>query len=73
MRIETVRCPVIGTTVTRLLDFEGAVDRVICPEYQGGGTCRLKQATAADPPLSRLLERVQEGTAAEHTVLCSLR
>jgi hypothetical protein len=67
MRVETVRSPVIGTTFTRLLDFEGTVDRVICPEYQAGGTCRLKQETAADAPLSRLLERVQEGTVAEHT------
>jgi hypothetical protein len=73
MRIETVRCPVIGRTVTRLLDFEGTVERVICPEYQTAGTCRLKKASAADPPLTRLLERVQEGTVAEHTVACSLR
>jgi hypothetical protein len=73
MRIETVRCPVIGTPVNRLLDFEGMVDRVICPEYESGGTCRLKRAAAADAPLARLLERVQEGTIAEHTATCSLR
>lgn len=72
MRIDTVRCPVIGAAVTRVLDFEGTVDRVICPEYRAGGTCRLKQATAADAPLSRLLERVQEGTLAEHTAVCSV-
>ncbi|HEU4891345.1 MAG TPA: hypothetical protein VFT47_07330 [Vicinamibacterales bacterium] len=73
MRIEHVHCPVVGAMVTRLLDFEGHVDRVICPEYQAGGTCRLKQTTAADAPLSRLLERVGTGTVAEHTLACSLR
>ena len=73
MRLETVRCALVGTPVTRLVDFEGSVDRVICPEYQASGrTCRLKQAAATAPPLSRLLQRIDKEVVAEHTSTCSL-
>ena len=74
MAITTVRCPVLGSTVTRVIDFEGAVNRVICPEYQlPEGTCRLKSAAARNGPLSRLLGRRDEETLAEHGVLCGMR
>jgi hypothetical protein len=74
MRLETVDCHVLGTHVTRVVDFEGMVDRVICPEYQAGtGTCRLKRAVATGGPLSRLLQRVDEEIVNEHEVTCSLR
>jgi len=72
MRIDTVRCPVLGSNVTRVIDFEGAVDRVICPQYDAQGTCRLKRTVGATGPLSRLLQRVEEGIVAEHGVTCSL-
>ncbi|HET7698990.1 MAG TPA: hypothetical protein VFK57_24945 [Vicinamibacterales bacterium] len=74
MRIENVRCPVLGAHVTRVVDFEGLVDHVICPEYQrADGSCRLKRAAGSGGPLGRLLQRVGEDIAAEHVVTCSLR
>ena len=74
MSITTVRCPVLGSTVTRIIDFEGTVSRVICPEYQmAEGTCRLKSAVACGGPLSRLLGRRDEETLAEHGITCGLR
>lgn len=73
MRIETVSCPVLGTMVTRVVDLEGRVDRVICPEYQASTrTCRVKRTAGTAPPLSRLLQRVHDNTVAEHTATCSL-
>lgn len=74
MSITTVRCPVLGSNVMRVIDFEGTVTRVICPEYQTpGGTCRLKTAVAKGGPLARLLERRDEETLAEHGNTCGLR
>jgi hypothetical protein len=74
MRIETVRCPALGTNVTRVVDFEGLVDHVICPEYQrADGICRLKRSAGAAAPLSRLLQRVGEDIVGDRTVTCSLR
>ena len=74
MRIETVRCHVRGTTVTRIVDFEGMASQVICPEYEASqGSCRLKRAAGTGGPLSRLLQRVDEDIVGEHGVACSLR
>lgn len=74
MSITTVRCPVLGSNVTRVIDLEGTVTRVICPEYQmPEGLCRLKRAVAKGGPLSRLLERRDEETLAEHGIACGLR
>ena len=74
MSITTVRCPVLGSNVTRVIDFEGTVSRVICPEYQmPEGTCRLKSNVASGGPLSRLLGRRDEETLAEHGIVCGLR
>lgn len=74
MSITTVRCPVLGSNVTRVIDFEGTVTRVICPEYQvPEGICRLKKTVATGGPLARLLERRDEETLAEHGTTCSLR
>ena len=74
MGITTVRCHVLGANVTRVLDFEGTVTRVICPEYQAPeGLCRRRSAAAQAGPLARLLERREEETLAEHGVMCVLR
>jgi hypothetical protein len=74
MSITTVRCPVLGSNVIRVVDFEGTVNRVICPEYQmREGTCRLKSTAAKGGPLSRLIERRDEETLAEHGIACGLR
>ena len=74
MSITTIRCPVLGSSVTRVIDFEGTVTRVICPEYQTPeGTCRLKSTVAKGGPLARLLERRDEETLAEHGIACRMR
>ena len=74
MRIETVRCPTLGTHVTRVVDFEGLVDHVICPEYRrADGTCQLKRTAGTGGPLSRLLQRVGNDIVADRTVTCSVR
>jgi hypothetical protein len=73
LRLETVRCHLLGTPVTRLIDFEGTVDRVICSEYDAAGrTCRLKRATATAPPLSRLLQRVDRELVGDESSTCVL-
>jgi hypothetical protein len=74
MRIETVRCQVLGTNVTRVVDFEGAIDRVICPEYKRpDGSCRLKRAAGTGGPLSRLVARVDDDMVTDGAVMCGLR
>ena len=74
MRIETLRCHALGTNVTRVVDFEGLVDHVICPQYQrADGSCRLKRTAGLGGPLSRLLQRVGDDIVADRTVTCSLR
>jgi hypothetical protein len=73
MAITTVRCHVLGANVTRVTDLEGAVTRVICPEYrEPEGICRLRSDAVKGGPLSRLLERVEEQTLAERGVRCEL-
>lgn len=74
MRIETVRCHVLGANVTRVADFEGLADHVICPEYQRrDGTCRFKRTAGTGTPLSRLLQRVGDDIVADRTLTCSVR
>ena len=74
MRLETVDCPLLGAHVTRVVDFEGLVDHVICPQYQRPqGTCRLKRAAGTGGPLSRLLKRVEGDLAPDGAVTCSMR
>jgi hypothetical protein len=73
MEITSVRCPVLGAEVTRILDFEGHVTAVICEEYDpAGGTCRLKAAALRGGPLTQLLERMSEHTLDGRGVACSM-
>ena len=74
MRIETAHCHVLGTMVTRVVDFEGMVDHVICPQYlRATGACRLKQSAGSGGPLGRLLVRVDDDMVGDGDVMCSLR
>ena len=74
MAITTIHCHVLGATVTRITDLEGAVSRIICPEYQEStGLCRLLRHAETGGPLSRLLERVAEGALDRRGVRCDLR
>ena len=73
MPITTVRCHVLGANVTRVTDLEGAVTRVICPEYQEpAGICRIRTDVQKGGPLARLLERVEEETLADSGTRCAL-
>ena len=74
MRIETAHCHVLGAAVTRVVDFEGLVDHVICPQYvRATGTCRMKQSAGSGGPLGRLLVRVEDDIVGDRGVMCSLR
>jgi hypothetical protein len=61
MAAESLHCPVLNGTVTRVTDLEGQVGRVICPELiQGSGLCRVRKRAGTGGPLSEFLERVSE-------------
>jgi hypothetical protein len=74
MPVTSVRCHVLGTNVTCVTDLEGSVTQVVCGEYdQLTGLCRVKQGALAGGPLSRLVQRVADGTLAGHGTRCDLR
>jgi hypothetical protein len=74
MPIATAFCHVNGTTVSRVVDLEGEVTKVICPEYvEPTGICRLRSEALKGGPLARLLERVEEDTLAERGARCALQ
>jgi hypothetical protein len=64
---------VLGAEVSRVMDLEGNVLRVICEEYGEDGTCRLKTSALQGGPLTQLLERVSEHTLDARGTACSLR
>ena len=73
MEINRVRCPVIGATVSRVVDFEGETTRVICAEYdERTGMCRLKKSASQGGMLSQLLERVSEDSLSTRNTRCVL-
>jgi hypothetical protein len=73
MATTSIRCPVLGADVPCVTDLEGSVLKVICDEYEGDGTCRLKTSALRGGPLTQLLERVSEHTLDTHGTACSLR
>ena len=74
MTLKQMHCPVLQAQVTVVTDLEGAIDRVICPEYvESAGTCRRKSQGVVGGPLSRLLERVSEKTLASRGARCEVR
>ena len=71
MAMTSIRCPVLGAHITRLTDFEGHVNRIICAEYQEStGTCRLKRTALEGGPLAQLLERLSEETLNTRSTVC---
>lgn len=59
MAVETLWCLVRQTVVERVVDDEGRVLSVICPEFNGVfSTCHLKGGVLNDEALSQLVERV---------------
>ncbi len=74
MPIRTLRCPVLGGTVTQVTDLEGAPVSIICPEYdRPTGECRVKNRAAGGGPLAQFLERVAEETLTTRSRLCDLQ
>jgi hypothetical protein len=74
MRSETLYCHARGANVNRVVDFEGVVDHLICPQYRrADGTCGVKRTEGTGGPLSRLLQRVGGDIAADPTITRSLR
>jgi len=72
MAIQSVWCPVSREQVPRVTNLEGGVSRVICPEYDAGGSCRLIQASRLGGPLTQLLERNTEHTLGTDATACVL-
>ena len=71
MKLETIRCPIIGTHVARDTDLEGRVSTVICPYYvPATGGCRQRATVSSGGPLARLLERVFEETLDDASTRC---
>lgn len=74
MAMISIRCPVLSADVTRVMDLEGNVVRIICAEYEEAtGTCRLKKRAFEGGPLAQLLERVAEGSLNTRSTLCEMR
>jgi len=73
MGISSVRCPVLGASVTCVTDFEGETTKIICTEYdEPTGICRLKKSASQGGMLSQLLERVSEDTLGTKNMRCDL-
>jgi hypothetical protein len=71
--IESVRCPVLGSHVTRVTNLEDELVRVICAEYdERAGICQVKHRAREGGPLSQLLERVAEGALDTKDSRCAL-
>jgi hypothetical protein len=73
MAIQSIRCSVSATDVTLVLNLENSVIRVICPEYEPDGSCRLMKEARRGGPLTQLLERATEHTLTTHGTQCVLR
>jgi len=74
MGIEAVHCAVLPGQVTRIIDLEGQVERVICPKYrEADGQCEAKLHVQQGGPLGQLLERVQTHTLGSHDTHCHLK
>jgi hypothetical protein len=73
MAIQSFFCHVSHGHVTAVTDLEGAITRLICPEYQAlTGTCRLRASALGGGALSQLLERVDEDTLDQRSTRCEL-
>jgi hypothetical protein len=73
MAIQSTRCPVSGEQVTQVTNFEGGVTRVICPDYEVSGACRLMRTALQGGPLTQLVERNSEHTLNTRDTNCVLR
>jgi len=61
MAVESLWCLVRATLVERVLDDDGKVTSVICPEFDCRcATCQLKAGVLNDEALSQLVEKVPD-------------
>jgi len=59
--------------VTRVTDLEGAVTRIICPQFEyATGVCHLKREALDAGPLTRLLARTAENILDTRDTRCIL-
>lgn len=74
MAVESLWCLVRHTPVERVLDDEGGVTAVICPEYDcRAATCHLKAGVLDDQVLSQILEHVPDHPLDHPAGRCVLR
>ena len=74
MAVETLWCLVRQTVVERVLDDEGLVMSMNCPEYDRRTcTCLLKGGVLDDQTLSQLVERVPNHPLEYPAARCVLR
>ena len=74
MAVESLWCLVRQTVVERVLDDEGRVMRMICPEYDRHAcTCHLKGGALDDETLSQLVEHVPSHPLEHPAARCVLR
>ena len=73
MAITPTWCHAFGATVARVTDFEGNVQRVICPHYdEASRSCSLRTDVLSGGPLAQMLERVAEDTLTSRGTRCAL-
>lgn len=71
--IKSAWCPEMQAHVTRVVDLEGAVVRVVCHHYDSATrTCRMRRRALDGGPLGQLLTRVSEDALADSSVRCPL-
>jgi hypothetical protein len=71
MPIASVRCPVLGALITRVIDADGHTVSVDCEEYSPrDGLCGLKQHARELGMLTRLLSHVSGDALDTKNVAC---
>ncbi len=74
MATESLWCLVRGTVVERVLDDEGRVRLVICPEYDGrAATCHLKGGVLNNDAQLQFVEHVPDHPLDHPAGRCILR
>lgn len=73
MAVETLWCLVRHTVVDRVVEEDGRVSLVICPEYNcRAETCHLKAGALDDNALSQLVEHVPDHPLEHPAARCLL-
>lgn len=72
MTFRNERCAVGNNTATLVIDFDGAITMVICPDYEyASGTCAQKRRHGADSgPLTDFIDRVSSRKATNKSCQC---